>query len=96
MKIGEKVHFDESRQKIIVENTYDVAPTLDRAQQLRSLKLDGIGESKLVGTIPMFLIQEWCKEAGIKWSDTHARKEVVKKKILSGEFDKLRVWKGTY
>ena len=96
MKIGEKVHFDESRQKIIVENTYDVAPTLDRAQQLRSLKLDGIGESKLVGTIPIFLIKQWCDEMGIKWGDIEARKEVVKKKILSGEFDKLRVWKGTY
>jgi hypothetical protein len=33
---------------------------------------------------------------GIKWGDVEARREVVKKKILSGEFDKLRVWKGTY
>lgn len=31
-----------------------------------------------------------------KRDDVHARGEVVKRKILSGEFDKLRVWKGTY
>ncbi len=96
MKTGEKVHFDETKQKIIVENTYDVNPILDRAQRLRNAGADSIGESKLVGTIPIFLIKEWCKELGVKWSDTEARKEVVKKKILSGDFDKLRVWKGTY
>jgi len=45
---------------------------------------------------PIFLIKQWCDEMGIKWGDIEARKEVVKKKILSGEFDKLRVWKGTY
>ena len=54
------------------------------------------GENRLVGTIPMHVIQTWCKEAGIKWSDLEARKEVVRKNILSGEFDKLRVWKGTF
>jgi hypothetical protein len=38
----------------------------------------------------------WCDEAGIKWSDTQAKKEIIRKKMLSGEFDKLRVWKGTF
>ncbi len=96
MKLGEKLHVDEANQKIIVENIHDVNPVLDRAEKLRNAGLDGVGESKLVGTIPLFLIQEWCKEAGVKWSDIHARQDVVKKKILSGDFDKLRVWKGTY
>ena len=36
------------------------------------------------------------KEAGVKWDDVEARQQVVKRKILSGEFDKFRVWKGTY
>jgi len=38
----------------------------------------------------------WCDEEGIKWSDIEARRDVMKKKILSGDFDKLRVWKGTF
>ena len=96
MKIGEKVHIDYKNDKIIVEKIHTANPALQRAEQLRSQKIDGIGESKLVGTIPIFLIKQWCDEMGIKWGDIEARKEVVKKKILSGEFDKLRVWKGTY
>lgn len=96
MKIGEKVHIDYKNDKIIVEKIHTANPALQRAEQLRSQKIDGLGESKLVGTIPIFLIKQWCDDMGIKWNDIEARKEVVKKKILSGEFDKLRVWKGTY
>jgi len=69
---------------------------LDRAENLRKGKHGITGENRLVGTIPMHVIQTWCKEAGIKWSDLEARKEIVRKNILSGEFDKLRVWKGTF
>jgi hypothetical protein len=96
MKIGEKIHVDHKNDKVIVQKIHTANPALKRAEQLRSHKLDGMGESKLVGTIPIFLIKQWCDELGIKWGDIEARKEVVKKKILSGEFDKLRVWKGTY
>jgi hypothetical protein len=48
-----------------------------------------------VGVIDAALINEWLKEAGISWDDP-ARADVVKRKMLSGDFDKLRVWEGTY
>jgi hypothetical protein len=44
----------------------------------------------------MYLIAEWMKEAGVDPSDNEARQEIMKRKILSGEFDKFRVWKGTW
>ena len=96
MKIKEQVHHDTKQGKIIVESTYDNNPALERAALLRQAKVGITGENKLVGTIPIHIIKMWCDEAGIKWSDNEARKEVVKRKILSGEFDKLRVWKGTF
>ena len=96
MKIGEKIHYDESDNKIVIQKTHDVNPELNRAQMLRDAGAGQKGENRLVGTIPLNLIAEWCKEAGVKWSDVQARQDVVKRKILSGEFDKFRVWKGTY
>jgi hypothetical protein len=96
MKLGEEVLFDHSENKVIVKKTHDVNPEMHRAQMLREAGCGQKGESRLVGSIPINLIAEWCKEAGVKWSDTAARAEVVKRKILSGEFDKFRVWKGTY
>lgn len=96
MKIGEQVLFDHSDNKVVIKKTHDVNPEMHRAQMLREAGCGQSGESRLVGSIPINLIAEWCKEAGVKWGDTAARAEVVKRKILSGEFDKFRVWKGTY
>jgi len=96
MKINEQVHQDKKNGKIIVESTYDNNPALERAEQLRSAKVGLTGDNKLVGTIPVHLVKMWCTEAGIKWSDNEAKKEIIRKKILSGDFDKLRVWKGTF
>tara|TARA_R110002167_G_scaffold287349_2_gene492213 strand:+ start:104 stop:394 length:291 start_codon:yes stop_codon:yes gene_type:complete len=96
MKINEQVHHDTKNDKIIVESTYDNNPTLERAEQLRKAKVGITGHNKLVGTIPIHIVKMWCTEAGIKWSDTEAKREIIRKKILSGDFDKLRVWKGTF
>ena len=96
MKIKEQVHHDKKNDKIIVESTYDNNPALERVEQLNNAKVGLTGENRLVGSIPIHIIKMWCTEAGIKWSDIEARKQVVKRKILSGDFDKLRVWKGTF
>ena len=96
MKVGEKVLYDHTEDKVVVQKTHDVNPEMHRAQMLREAGAGQKGENRLVGTIPLNLIADWCKEAGVKWNDTQARQEVVKRKILSGDFDKFRVWKGTY
>jgi len=46
--------------------------------------------------LPAHLFYEWLKEAGVDPSDKEAAEEVLRRKMLSGDFDKLRVWKGTY
>ena len=96
MKTREQVHFDNKNGKIIIEKQFDNQGTLDRVDQLVKGKHGITGENRLVGSIPMHVITQWCKDAGIRWDDTEARKEIVRKKILSGDFDKLRVWKGTF
>jgi|TARA_Y100000034_G_scaffold10338_1_gene10887 hypothetical protein len=96
MKIKEQVHHDNKNDKLIVESTYDNNPALERVDQLNRQKVGLTGENRLVGSIPIHIIKMWCDEAGIKWGDNEARREVVRKKILSGDFDKFRVWKGTF
>ena len=96
MKIGEKVHIDEVNQKIIVENTYSNQPYLDRVAEINRQGLGKSGESRLVGSIPIHLLKEVCDKLGVKWDDVEARKDVVRRMLLSGDFDKLRVWKGKF
>jgi len=96
MKIGEKIMFDHAENKVVLQKTHDVNPEMHQAKMFREAGVGQSGEHRLVGTIPLHMIAEWCKEAGVNWDDTQARSEVVKRKILSGEFDKFRVWKGRY
>jgi ABC-type nitrate/sulfonate/bicarbonate transport system substrate-binding protein len=96
MKIKEHVQYNRKDDKIEVARTFDNQPSLNRAEDLRKAKIGMTGDNKLVGSIPLNIMAQWCKDAGVKWDDIEARKEVVKKNILSGEFDKFRVWKGTF
>lgn len=86
----------EQDGKIIHHRVHDVNPVLKRAELLRSSGVDGFSDNKLVATIPAHMITQWTNEAGLSHSDTDAIREVVKRKILSGEVSKLRVWEGTY
>lgn len=96
MKTGEQWTFDHTENKWIQKKTHDFSYGVDQAKILTETHGGVVGEHRLVGTVPMALIAEWCKEAGVSWDDETARQEVVKRKILSGEFDKFRVWKGKY
>jgi len=96
-KIKEEILYDNQYDKIIVKKTYDDQAELDRVAEIR--KDSGINkfgsDYKFVGSVPMHLISEWLKEAGVAWDDP-ARADVIKKKMLSGEFDRLKAWKGKY
>ena len=96
-KIKEEILYDNQFDKIIVKKSYDDQAELDRIAQIR--KDSGINkfgsDYKFVGSVPTHLISEWLKEAGVTWDDP-ARADVIKKKMLSGEFDRLKAWKGKY
>ena len=82
--------------KIIHKKTHDWNPMLDQAEAYRQNGNESFGESKLIGVIDAALLGEWLKEAGVAWDDHHAKAEIVKRKMLSGDFNKLRVWDKTY
>ena len=79
-----------------IKKTYDATPVLERVAQMRSADAGKFGESRFVGSVPGWLINEWCKEAGIDFSDNEARREVMRKKLMSGDFSALRVWEGNF
>lgn len=93
MKIGER--FFEDDGKIIHQRVFDNQGALDDAAALRSAGLGTTGESRLVGRVPMNIVNDWLKEAGVRWDDP-AAKDVIRRKMLSGDFDAFRVWQGAY
>jgi len=92
-KIGED--FIEDGGKLIHTKRHNWDAALQQAEAYRQNGNQSFGDSKFVGVIDMGMMEIWAAEAGIKFNDP-AMKEVVKRKMMSGEFDKLRVWKGSY
>ena len=96
MKTKEIWHKDHKNGKIIIEKQWDNNPVLDRVEKIRQAGLGDGKDYKFAGSIPVGLLKSICDKLGVNWNDVEARKEVVKKMMLSGDFDKLRVWKGKF
>lgn len=95
MKIAEQF-IDGEGETFHIKETFDAEPSLENAASLRQSETGFTGEHRLVGVIPGWLIAHWMREAGVAHNDNEARKELIRKKMLSGEFSKLRVWGGSY
>ena len=94
-KIKETISFDDD--KLIIKKTHDANQMFMDAQYARETVEHKFAADKvLVGTIDAALISVWLKEAGVSWHDTEARQNVIKKKLMSNEFSKLRVWEGKF
>ena len=93
-KISEKISFEHDH--MVIKQRHDVSQALKDARMARDAGIGMSGENKLAGFLDPAIIGAWLKEAGVSWSDTEAAKEVVKRKMISGDFAKFRVWEGTY
>lgn len=95
MKLAEQF-IDGDGDKFHVKKTFDPNPSLQQVRVLKDAGATGTDDNKLVARVPCWMINEWCKEAGVAWSDTEARRDVVYRKLLSGDAAAFRVWEGTY
>ena len=93
MKLGERWFDDDG--KIIQQRTFDPTPQLEEAKALRDVTGGHFGESRHIGRVPMWLVNEWLKEAGVSWDDP-AADDVIFRKLTDGDVSKFRVWQGTY
>ena len=93
-KISEIIDFEHDH--MVIKKKHDVSQALNDVQKAKDAGIGMSGENRLVGFLDGAMLAQWLKEAGVSWSDTEAAKEVVKRKMMSGEFAKMRVWEGSY
>lgn len=76
--------------------THDFQPVLDRVQVLRDADKAMQGENWHMGSVPLALVTQWLTEAGVSWDDEAAVQEVLRKKLMDGDFAKFRVHEGSF
>ena len=94
MKIGER-YIDGDGSKFHVRRTYDVEPALKRNQKLRE---NGAGKGETfwhIGSIPTVILEQWAREAGVNVMGPEMD-EIIKRKLLDPDFQKLRIYEGGF
>ncbi len=94
MKLAEEAFLEDGR--LIVKETHDFNPVLDRAAKLRSHGMENYGESKLAAVIPMAMWADWARKWGVKPDDTEAMKDVVARELMNPDNAHFRVWGGRF
>ena len=94
-KLSEKYSFEGDN--LVIKKTFDASHMLNDAKHARETTQNSFGSDyKHVGNVDMGLLSIWLKEAGVSWEDTEAVKDVIRKKMMSNEFQALRVWEGKW
>lgn len=94
-KVSEKIY--REGDQIVIKRTFDADQAKRDAAYAREVTENSFGSDyKHVGNVDMGMLEIWLKQAGVKWTDTEAVKEVIKSKLMSNEFSALRVWDGKY
>lgn len=96
-KLSERVHWDDNDKKMVVQETHDFSPVVEKAKRLKSAREAGPArQNELVGLVPMKMWHEWAKKWGVSPSDTDAMREVVARELNDRDNAHLRVWEGRF
>lgn len=96
-KIKETTHWDDMAGTMIVQETHDFTPVLEKAKALKSHGLNAFGnDNKLVGVVPAKMFEIWAKKWGVSMADSKAMEAVVARELMDSDNAHLRVWDGKF
>lgn len=83
--------------KLIVHKKTDPDPSLRLAKLAREAEAPApMSDSWHVARIDKHVLEKWVKEAGLRFDDRHAVRELIKRKLLDGDNAAFRVKSGTF
>ena len=92
--IIETLHYDEGTGQTVIQKSQDMKGYLDRNQKEREHQVGGWGgDLHKVASIPMTLVEEWCKEFGCNVLAKENR-HLIMLKLNDRNYQKLRTKEG--
>jgi hypothetical protein len=96
-KTKETILWDDMAGKMIVQETHDFTPVVERAKTLKNHGRDNFGsDNKLVGVVPAKMFAMWAKKWGVNMSDSKAMEDVIAKELMDPDNSQFRVWEGRF
>lgn len=83
---------------LVVSRSADVEPIIDHCAALRQ---DSDGKSKSgelyhVGDIPYIVVEQYCNENGVTFTEFCRDDTHIKRILMNPDFSKFRVWQGRF
>lgn len=92
-----KERFFTQDGKLVYHKQTDPTPVLENVKQLRDASVQApLSDSVHVARLDAHVVEMWVKEAGLKWDDRSAVRDLIKRKLLDSDNAAFRVWQGTY
>lgn len=91
-----KKRFFEQDGNLVYHKQSDPTAVVESAKALNRSGATGFDDNWHLARVPMHLLEQWIKQSGIRFDDRQAIQDMLKKKLLDGDFKDLRVHEGTW
>lgn len=92
-----KERFFTQDGKLVYHKQTDPTAALESARLLRGAPAAApMADSVHVARLDAHVVEMWVKEAGLKWDDREAVRDLIKRKLMDGDNAAFRVWQGTF
>lgn len=82
--------------KLVYHKRTDPTPVLESVKALRDAPSAPLADSVHVARLDAHVVEMWVKEAGLRWDDREAVRDLIKRKLMDSDNAAFRVWQGTY
>lgn len=92
LDIGTKFHMHDGA--MTVQRTQDCTPIAEFAKGLQNAGMHGSSEMKHAARIPYVIIEKYCNDNGILFSEFMQNKEHIKRVLNDHSLAAFRIWPG--
>ena len=82
------------QDRLVVNRVQDVEPILDLTHDLRNAGRVGSGEFRHAASLPMVLVEAYCNDRGLQFSEFMADTKHVNAMVNDPALKAFRVWEG--
>lgn len=82
--------------QLVYHKQTDPTASLKAVEMAREATQSPMSDSWHVGRVDAHVLELWLKEAGVKFHEKDKVREVIRKKLLDGDFAAFRVKEGTF
>lgn len=92
LSLGTRYHFHDD--KMVVQRTQDCMPIVERCQTQQAEGITGSGEMKLAASIPFVILEKYCNDHSLLFSEVMQNKEHMRRILNDPDLALFRIWKG--